>query len=90
MNKRSRNKARTEIFDLMVNGQVIEVSATPYLINGAETRFRVSYNGSPVYIFAQNPESHHIGLDGGNSLIPGQIKQAIADRLEKMENKRAA
>ena len=90
MNKRSRNRARTESFDLIVNGQALEVNATPYLINGAETRFRVSYNDSPVYIFAQNPQTHQIVPIEDNDPMPAPVVRAIADKLKRMEFKRAA
>jgi hypothetical protein len=90
MKKRTRNKARTEIFDLVINGQAIEVSATPYLINSMESRFRVSYNESAVYIFVQNPETHHVALAEGNLSMPVQVSQAIAARLEKIESRKAA
>jgi|GEM_PF-1578974 len=90
MNKRSRNKARTEYFDLMIEGRQIAVSATPYLINGLETRFRVSYSGSPVYIFGLDSETHQVKLIDSSMMPPVQIRDAIAARLEKMENRRAA
>lgn len=90
MKKRSRNKARTESFDLIVNGQALAVNATPYLINGVETRFRVSYNDSPVYIFAQDSETHRVMPLEGSFSMPVPVVRAIAERLERIEARYAA
>ena len=79
--KRSRNKARTEIFDLMINGKPILVKATPYLVNGEETRFRVSFDGSPVHLFAWDDEEHRLRVVDNDETIPATIEMAIARQL---------
>ena len=79
--KRSRNKARTEIFDLMINGKPILVKATPYLVNGEETRFRVSFDGSPVHLFAWDDEEHRLRVVDKDETIPATIEMAIARQL---------
>ncbi len=90
MKRQSRNKAKTESFDLVINGHMIAVNATPYLINGEETRFRVSYNDSPVFIFWLDPSTHRIAAMNGSTNMPVLIQQAISSKLEQLSVKRAA
>ena len=88
--KRTRNKARTENFELMINGGAVEVKATPYLVNGEETRFRVSYNESPVYIFAIDGHNRQVAVIEGKDKMPESIKTAIANKLVQVERRLAA
>jgi hypothetical protein len=75
-------KVRTEKFELIVDGTPVEVSATPYAVNN-ETHFRVSYNGSPVYIFEWDPSLNRLSVvDEGENQIPDNIEQAIAAKLQ--------
>ena len=77
-------KARTEIFELMVDGTPVEVIATPYFINhNMEKRIRVSFNGSPVHIFAWDDSANRLqAVNEGTETIPHKIEVAIAQELE--------
>jgi hypothetical protein len=90
MNKRSRNKAKTKGFELMINGNMVEVRATPYLVNGEETRFRVSFNESPVYTFAWDREMNGIVVVEGKDSIPERIERAISHKLQQFDRLIAA
>jgi hypothetical protein len=90
MKKRSRNKAKTAGFELMINGDMVEVRATPYLVNGEETRFRVSFNESPVYTFAWDREMNGIVVVEGKDSIPERIERAISHKLQQFDRLIAA
>lgn len=74
-------KPKTELIEMMVDGMPLEVKATPYIFND-EKRFRVSFNGSPVHIFAYDEElKHYRAIDSGSSDIPDTLDEAIGRRL---------
>lgn len=79
---RKVKNAPTETFELNVDNKPVEVKATPYVLND-ETRFRVSYNGSPVYIFGWDSSLRRlIAISGGSENIPDHIEEAIAHQLQ--------
>ena len=81
MKARKKNSAKTATFEMVVNGSRIHVKATPYLLNN-ETRFRVSYNDSPVHIFSYNPERGSLRLIAENkAVMPAPIERAIVQTL---------
>ena len=74
-------KAQTQTFDLLVDGIPYEVKATPYEYN-TETRFRVTFNGSPVYIFVWDSELKQLSAIGeGTDTIPVNLEEAISNHL---------
>jgi|SRR5882724_5076082 len=77
-------KTHTEIFELMIDGAPVEVRATPYFINhNMEKRIRVSFNGSPVHIFAWDDSANRLhAVKEGSENIPHKIEEAIARELE--------
>jgi hypothetical protein len=79
--KRTRNKAKTIYFDISLNGDLVPVQATPYLSNKNETRFRVSYNGSPVIIFSWNSELNKM-IKSDTAHIPSSVEKEIVNELE--------
>jgi len=67
--------------DLMVDGTPYEVKATPYDFND-ETRFRVSFYGSPIYIFVWDSELKRLTAIGdGSDTIPVSLEEAISGHL---------
>lgn len=81
---RKRGKANTKIFELLVDGTPVEVCATPYEFN-EETRFRVSYNGSPVLVFVWDESLSTLTAIGPETeILPDNIEQAIAHSLLRM------
>jgi len=77
-------KIRTEIFELMVDGNPMVVKATPYQTLSTETRFRVSVNDSPVHIFAWDKDLNRLtAIDSSNAAgdIPDKIDEAIGRQL---------
>ena len=77
-------KAKTEKFDLVVDNQPIKVKATPFTLPTHETRYRVSVNNSPVYIYAWHDEQKcYTILEHGSAAVslPEKINEAIGRQL---------
>jgi hypothetical protein len=88
--KTKKHLMRTEQFEMMVDDIPFFVKATAFQTYSMETQFRVSVNGSPVYIFGWHPELKRItAIDRGYAAnnIPPKIAEAIGDLLH---NKMAA
>ena len=82
--KTKKNASRTETFELMVDGTPMLVKATSYQTYTLETQFRVSVNGSPVYIFGWHPLLKRVTAiqkGGGTGMIPQRIEEAIGQHL---------
>jgi len=82
--KTKRNITRTEVFELVVDGIPVTIHATSYQTYTMETHYRVSINGSPVYIFAWHPELKRftaVNRYNGAGNIPPQIEEAIGQQL---------
>jgi hypothetical protein len=45
-------RAKTEIFEVVINNEPVTVKATPFTMHTNEKRYRVSIDDSPVYIYA--------------------------------------
>lgn len=74
-------KPQTQTFELLVDGTPYEVKATPFEFN-TETRFRVSFNGSPIYIFVWDSELKRLTAIGdGTDTIPDSLEEAISEHL---------
>ena len=82
--KTKKNATRTEEFELMVDDIPFFVKATSFQTYTMETQYRVSVNGSPVYIFGWHTESKKItAIDRGTAAnnIPSNVAEAIGDQL---------
>lgn len=82
--KTKKNATRTEEFELMVDDIPFFVKATSFQTYTMETQYRVSVNGSPVYIFGWHPASQKItAIDRGTAAnnIPKKVAEAIGDQL---------
>jgi hypothetical protein len=82
--KPKKNLTRTETFELTIDGKPVLVKATSFQTHSMETHYRVSINGSPVYIFGWNPNLNRVtALDRGSAAanIPPQVANAIGDQL---------
>lgn len=84
-------KARTQTFELLVDGTPYVVKATPYSFND-ETRFRVSYNESPVHIFLWDSSVGRLTVIGDQAAtMPDNLEVAIARKLQsEMSERRVA
>ena len=68
-------------FDILVNGECLPVKATAYqAANNDEKRFRVSYNGSPVIIFAWDKEVNQM-VKSDSTHIPSMVEREIIHEL---------
>jgi hypothetical protein len=79
-------KIITEKFDIMLEGKPVAVKASRYQTHNNETRFRVSINGSPVYIFAYDEELEKaVAIDKSSAIaaISPTIEHVIGERLAK-------
>jgi hypothetical protein len=82
--KTKKNVSRTETFELMVDGTPMFIVATSFQTYTLETQYRVSVNGSPVYIFAWHPVLKRITAiqrGSGTGMIPLRIDEAIGQHL---------
>jgi hypothetical protein len=82
--RKNATRGKTEEFELMVDGTPFFVKATSFQTFSSEIQYRVSVNGSPVYIFGWNPELKRItAIDKGSAVnkIPPQVAAAIGDQL---------
>ena len=76
-------RPKTLSFELPVEGTLYAVKATPYTIATKENRFRVSINGSPVYIFGWNNDLDRFSvIDDNPSILRGSVEMAIAHKLQ--------
>jgi len=74
-------KVQTQTLTLLVDGLPYEVKASPFDYNG-ETRFRVSFNGSPVYVFVYDTQMKQLTAIGeGSDTIPVNLEEAISENL---------
>lgn len=74
---------KPQTFDLLIDGTPYEVIAVAFMYNG-EKRYRVSFNGSPIYVFVWDSSMKKlkaIGEDAGS--IPSSLEIAIADKLQQ-------
>ncbi len=77
-------KSKTFLFELLVDGVPYEVRATPFQYND-DIRFRVNYNGGPVFIFVYDQELKRLSAIGdGTETIPDSLESAISQKLETM------
>ena len=85
--KTKRNSTRTETFELVIDGTPMVVQATSFQTYTLETQYRVSVNGSPVYIFGYHPLLKRVIViqrGGGTGMIPTRIEEAIVERLNRL------
>jgi hypothetical protein len=85
--KTKRNATKTETFELTVDGTPMLVKATAFQTYTLETQYRVSVNGSPVYIFGWHPVLKRITAiqkGGGTGSIPQKVEEAIGQHLNRM------
>lgn len=77
-------KSKTFLFELLVDGVPYEVRATPFQYND-DIRFRVHYNGGPVFIFVYDQElKRHSAIGDDTGTIPDSLERAISEKLETM------
>jgi hypothetical protein len=77
-------KVTTEKFDILLDGRPVAVRASKYQTHNNETRFRVSINDSPVYIFAYDEELNKaVAIDKSSAIaaIAPNIEDVIGTRL---------
>jgi hypothetical protein len=82
--KTKKNVTRTEVFEMSVDDIPFFVKATSFQTYTMETLYRVSVNGSPVYIFGWHPVLKRItAIDRGSAAnnIPPNVAEAIGDQL---------
>lgn len=74
--------------NLLVDNVPYIVTAEPFAYN-EEERFRITYNGGPVYTFAWDEELLRFAALGDEAAtIPDNLEQAIAQQLKIPEDKK--
>jgi hypothetical protein len=72
-------------FDLLLNRVPYVVKATPFAFN-TETRYKVTYNDSPEFIFVWDDEvEQYVALGDESATMPDDMEEAVAARLLQME-----
>jgi hypothetical protein len=80
---RKKNKTKTLSFEMVINNRAYNVKATPYTIATGETRFRVSYNNSPVHIFGWDNGLERLAeVEDATDILVPVVEMAIARELE--------
>ena len=82
--KTKKNATRTAVFEMTVDEIPFFVKATSFQTYTMETQYRVSVNGSPVYIFGWHPVLKRItAIDRGYAAnnIPPNVAEAIGEQL---------
>lgn len=82
--RKNTTRTRTEEFEMMVDDIPFFVKATSFQTYTMETQYRVSVNGSPVYIFGWHPALKKVtAIDRGTAAnnIPPKVADAIGDQL---------
>lgn len=70
-------------FELLVDNVPYSVHAEPFSFNN-QTRFKVTYNDSPEFIFAWDDNVDQlIAIDEDAVSIPDPVESAIAEKLMK-------
>jgi len=68
-------------FDLLLEQVPYSIKAAPYTFN-TETRFKVTYNDSPEYVFAWDEEAEQFTAIGAEAAtMPDEVEEAVAVRL---------
>ncbi len=69
-------------FDILVDSVPYMVKAAPFTFNG-ETRYRVSFNGSPEHVFTWDSSLGQLrAIDDDSSTMPDSLEEAISERLQ--------
>ena len=69
-------------FELLVDKVPYFVKVTPYEFN-TETRFKVSYNGSPEHIFTWDSSLGRLApIVDESSVMPGDLEVVIATKMQ--------
>jgi hypothetical protein len=77
-------KVTTQKFDIVIDGRPVFVKASKYQTHNNETRFRVSINDSPVYIFAYDEDLNKaVAIDKSLAIaaISPNIESVIGSKL---------
>ncbi len=68
-------------FELLVDKVPYQVTAEPFSFN-AETRYRITYNGSDDHIMAYDLSlGRYAAIDDDAGTLPDSLERAIAERL---------
>jgi len=69
-------------FNILVDSVPYMVKAVPFSFNG-ETRFRVSFNGSPEHVFTWDSSLGQLrAIDDDSSTLPDNLEIAISEKLQ--------
>ena len=69
-------------FSILVDRVPYMVKAVPFSFNG-ETRYRVSFNGSPEHVFTWDSSLSQLrAIDDDSSTLPDNLEIAISERLQ--------
>ncbi len=69
-------------FNILVDSVPYVVQAVPFSFNG-ETRYRVSFNGSPEHVFTWDSSLGQLrAIDDESSTLPDNLEIAISEKLQ--------
>jgi hypothetical protein len=71
-------------FNILIDSVPYLVKAVPFSFNG-ETRYRVSFNGSPEHVFTWDSSVGQLrAISEDSSTIPDNLEIAISEKLQSM------
>ena len=69
-------------FNILVDSVPYMIKAVPFSFNG-ETRYRVSFNGSPEHVFTWDSSLSQLrAINDDSSTIPDSLEIAISEKLQ--------
>ena len=79
---RERKPVNRKTYDLLIDEVPYLVNAEPFTFNG-ETRFYVSINGSPDFVFTWDSELGRLtAVDRDAATLPDALEQEISNKLQ--------
>ena len=71
-------------FEININGRFYIVNATPFILPGGDTMYRVSYNNEPVHIFGWDEGLERFAITEKTAeLVPPVVEMSIAEELQQ-------
>lgn len=75
-----RNDERN--FNILVDNVPYMIRSVPFIFNG-EVRYRVSFNGSPEYVFTWDSDLRQLrAINDDSSDLPDNLEMAISEKLQ--------
>ncbi|MEO6314847.1 MAG: hypothetical protein ABIU63_14835 [Chitinophagaceae bacterium] len=79
-----RQRTENIVFDVSINNNVYEVTATPFSNASGDNLYRVSYNNGPVHVFGWDEGlERYAETDPQADVIPPVVEMEISGKLNE-------